>query len=124
MQIYLPVPPDETFASPAGADDYENKIDPCSTRFSNETGGWGRGVFGEGGRGERRIDGYIKARQRRNEGGSFFVLSDAFEISRSTTPLFRFRRFTLDLFIPRLQVVRCRFCHAFGILFRSLMHVV
>lgn len=37
MQIYLPVPPDETFASPAGADDYENKIDPCSTRFSNET---------------------------------------------------------------------------------------
>lgn len=86
MQIYLPVPPDETFASPAGADDYENKIDPCSTRFSNETGGWGRGVFGEGRRGERRIDGCIKARQRRNEGGSFFVLSDAFEISPSTTP--------------------------------------
>lgn len=80
MQIYLPVPPDETFASPAGADDYENKIDPCSTRFSNETRRRGMREVGgecffgrrEGERRGERIDGYIKARQRRNEGGSFF----------------------------------------------------
>lgn len=64
MQIYLPVPPDETFASPAGADDYENKIDPCSTRFSNETRrrgmrevGGGMSVFWkEGGGEEGRAD--------------------------------------------------------------------
>lgn len=135
MQIYLPVPPDETFASPAGADDYENKIDPCSTRFSNETrstgGEWVSECFflGGGGGEERERCGLTATLKRDSGGWKFFrasVLSDAFEISRSTAPLFRLvvsrgcTAFTLDFIC--LQVAqggcRCRFCHAFGILFR------
>lgn len=73
MQIYLPVPPDETFASPAGADDYENKIDPCSTRFSNETrstgGEWvSECFFLGGGGGEERERCGLTATLKRDSG--------------------------------------------------------
>lgn len=139
MQIYLPVPPDETFASPAGADDYENKIDPCSTRFSNETrstgGEWvSECFFLGGGGGEERERCGLTATLKRDSGETRVEVFSGVGIKWRLRDI-AFHRptvsvsggctaFTLDFIC--LQVAqggcRCRFCHAFGILFRPCVH--